>query len=403
MRYYEIKDFLNLKKLKNLEINESQINQICSIISKYDKKSLNNYIDTIVKFIIYDVSFNEISWLDRFDIIKNRLGRDSSSLYSHQIRYGVEMGNKLFNEKNMKCKPSINKYVDEFGCDLGYRKWRERYSLNGNSIEIYMKRFGNDGEFEYLKYLDKRSNSYLNNKKNGRKYDNGLSLSSFINRYGEELGEIKYRERFSWYKDRYCREFYIDKYGDIEGDLKWNEYLKNMSKTSLESYVNRYGEELGKCRFDRHVTIAKYKNSLEYYEEKYGNELGRIKWDEYRNRTIFKKSRYSKISQELFWKIYDELSDDMKKMCYFAEHNTEYFIRDKSSIKFLDFKIGNVVIEFDGSYWHSIDAVKINDILKNEMLFNLGYSLLRIDENEYIKNRKGILERCLMFINENYE
>ena len=36
-------------------------------------------------------------------------------------------------------------------------------------------------------------------------------------------------------------------------------------------------------------------------------------------------------------------------------------------------------------------------------LKSIGYSVLRIKENDYLKNNKETVERCIKFINENYE
>jgi hypothetical protein len=401
---YIINDFIKKEKFSNIQINNNQILEIQKILEVYTKKELKYYIDTIFNFIKYDVEYADLSWLDRILTIKNNLFRDSSSLYSYQIRYGNEYGEKLFNEKNQNTKQTVDMYISKYGEIEGRNRWKSKYSLNGHSKIKYIKKYGNiEGEKLFNEYVDKRSDTYRKNKLNGRVYDNGISLKSYIEKYGDEIGIIKHKERFSWCKYRYSKDYYIEKYGDDKGNDMWKEYLKSMSKTSLNSFIERYGEIEGRNKYEIFVKKIAYTNSLECYINKYGDVEGKIKWDEYTKKTIFKKSKFSKISQKLFWSLYDLLPDDLKVLCYFAEYNSEYFIRGENSIIFLDFKVGNAVIEFDGTYWHQTETAKNRDELKNNIILNKGFRLLRIPENDYICGSDDIMDKCLKFILENYE
>lgn len=107
---------------------------------------------------------------------------------------------------------------------------------------------------------------------------------------------------------------------------------------------------------------------------------------------------YSKISQKIFWALFDRLTFDEQEKTYFKELNDEWFINDDGKFYFVDFKMKNKIIEFDGIYWH----VKTNekDIKRNEVYCKLGYDLLIINEDDLIKNKVNdeLIENCLKFL-----
>ena len=347
IKYGSVDEFMTLKNLKGIELSEYHYEQLTKIIYKYNNYELRNLYQPIKCFIKYDVHDN-IEWIDRIEIIKNKLFRDSSSLYSHVIRYGEEYGTKIFNEKCLRTTMTLKGYIKKHGEIEGRLLWKSKYARVGCSLKLFIEKYGEDeGKKRFFIYVKQRKLKYLENKKNGFKYRNGRTLSEYIKLYGEELGSTKYYKRNNEHSYRFSLNHYILKYGNDEGNIRWEKYKRTMNKCSLEAYIEKYGNTVGKEKYNKRIEFLKYFNSLEYYNQKYGVELGQIKWDEYRNKTIFKKSKYSKISQELFWNIYNKLDVELKKYCYFAELNSEYFFRIKNDIIFSDFKLNNLVIEFD--------------------------------------------------------
>ena len=89
------------------------------------------------------------------------------------------------------------------------------------------------------------------------------------------------------------------------------------------------------------------------------------------------------------------------------ENNIKYtynfFLNNKVICKQYDFKIGNILLEIDGDYWHGGPGVKThhfsasqtqqNDLLKNQLAEELGYKLVRVWESEFKLNPNTILER----------
>ena len=101
------------------------------------------------------------------------------------------------------------------------------------------------------------------------------------------------------------------------------------------------------------------------------------------------KMRLSNIAN---WQrgIYDGLlrpptQPEKKIMCILKELNINYIFqyRPKKYSKIYDFYIPNInlLIEFDGIYWHNLPGAKEKDIEKTEYANTKGYNLLRFNED----------------------
>jgi very-short-patch-repair endonuclease len=187
--------------------------------------------------------------------------------------------------------------------------------------------------------------------------------------------------KYCWRKITNTDEFFILKYGNEWEDEK-KEYWKNISKRGnlgISGFTFRYGKEKGREKY------------LEYWKN------------------IFKtrKVPYSKISQELFWNIYNNLNDLEKKYVYFEELNNEKRIflskeeqsqlYDKMFI-FSDFTYKNKIIEYDGEYWHDKEVDKKRDVI----LKDKGYEVLRISSDDFKRGNinKKVIDKCVRFLNK---
>lgn len=179
--------------------------------------------------------------------------------------------------------------------------------------------------------------------------------------------------------------------------------------TSIEYWLKKgYTEEEAKEKLsERQRTFT-----LEKCIKKYGEEKGLEIWKDrqFRWQLNYKHLNYSKISQELFWSIFNILNDE----CYFAQNNNgkidssgknhEMRIKTKSSSVSVDFYYPktNSIIEFDGDYWHSNTRQFVNkqrDIDRDNSLRNTGYNrILHIKESDYRKNKNEVIQRCVNFL-----
>lgn len=80
----------------------------------------------------------------------------------------------------------------------------------------------------------------------------------------------------------------------------------------------------------------------------------------------------------------------------------EYFIYDydTTKIRFFDFTIlsKKLIIEYDGSYWHSTENAIQNDIIKTSIALKFGFKLLRINSKNSFEINQNLIYK---FIDEN--
>jgi len=361
--------------------------------------------------------------------------------------YGEERGNERFGSlmRSNDLKTSMFKYGQENGT-LRYNEWREKQKGKG-SLEYYISKYGEvEGKLKYEEKNSKLSVSYGSLKKNGYSDDeienirkkhsekSKHTLSNFIKRYGEKEGAVKYddylKRKFNprsvekvmnQYNismeeatkkvsniQRRDLNFYIKKYGEVEGKERFeNANKKRAYANTRDYYVKKYGEIEGNVKYDQVMYNRTNHNRLEYYTSKYGEYEGSVLYNRRIAKMISKFPTFSsKIESEFNQLVFNELSDDLKnnfighpiteKPCFlFSEKYNRYFVPD--------IKIRNVIIEFDGSYWHSLPNVIENDVKKNDAYHTLGFKLLRINEVDFLKDKNYCLQLTLNFIMSNIE
>lgn len=186
-------------------------------------------------------------------------------------------------------------------------------------------------------------------------------------------------------------------------------------KGSRIRFIRKHGEIEGNKRYEEWRKKQKGSLSLQWFKDKHGDELGEAKYNEYWQFNFSQRSQlpYSKISQELFWSIYEKLDEQQRNKTMFAELKREkrlnlnkedkiIFGDDKRVCMFIDFCVSNqIVIEFDGDFWH--EKTKEQDRKKTLIMENKGYKVLRVKECDFKENRELTVNRCLDFIRDNYE
>ena len=357
------KIFNDIDKTKITERHKFEINKLLEV---FNGDKIKNRLKNIHDFIKYNV---DGCWLNRINIIINNLKNDIASDYALEIRYGKENINLVKQELYPKFTHSLEKYINSFGKIDGQKKWAE-YLIKSKTpwgLNSCIEKYGEEeGEKKWVERLSKKVKTQ-SQRKRLHPYKNGRTLVEYQERYGIKDGFQKWLERNRKQKYRFSKDFYIKKYGEIEGNERWFEYKKNMNKTSLNAFVERYGKEIGLIKHNEHL-----------------NKLF--------NSGIF----YSKISQELFWLLYNKLNNSIIK---FAELNGEEIIYANNTTILIDFKCGDKIIEFDGDYWHNKPKQIEKDKLRDDFLINKGYKILRIKESEYLLNKELTVIKCIKFLN----
>lgn len=226
---------------------------------------------------------------------------------------------------------------------------------------------------------------------------------------------------------------FIIKYGESEGvklfrDKKIKEG-KLHSQRSIEYWINKgYTLEESKNK----VSESQNTFSLSKCVEKYGEEEGKKiftkrqnKWQESLLNNGNMKRGYSKISQELFYKLLEIYNITDKNKIKFATHNGEFKLDNSNGgVYIYDFvdMTNKKIIEYNGDMYHANPkkykktdtphpyrknktSLEIWESDKNKLTTakNNGYEVLVIWDSEYRwGNKEKVIKKCLKFLkNEN--
>jgi hypothetical protein len=214
--------------------------------------------------------------------------------------------------------------------------------------------------------------------------------------------------------------FYLERYPNMSLDEATSMAKNKLSENAVISWVKEeYWMKKGHTQEEAKKIISEKQStfSLEKCVEKYGEEDGKKRWLDRQEKWAknYKKTNYSKKSQDLFTTIYPIIKNKYKDI-YFATlnenkqildtgKNHEFRLRLNDRVILPDFYIkdNNKIIEFDGIYWH--DHVRRNkpenkkrEEEKDRELINSGYSILRINEREWEDNPIEVIKKCIDFI-----
>ena len=204
------------------------------------------------------------------------------------------------------------------------------------------------------------------------------------------------------------------------------DFEKRLIPSNIEYWVNKgYSKQEAKKLVSEHQSTF----SLEKCIAKYGEE-GKKRFTERQNKWL--KSLltngnmvigYSKISQELFYKILEIYDISDKDKVYFATHNSEFKLDKKEGgvwlYDFTDVK-NKKIIEFHGDMYHgnpkkynsldnphpfrkNITAQEMwdKDKRKIDVAIEEGFEVLVIWDSEYRwGNKEEIIDRCIDFLNK---
>ncbi len=229
----------------------------------------------------------------------------------------------------------------------------------------------------------------------------------------------------------YCPEFWMKKgFSQEEAKIKAAEVCENNRKkfrekldsgeikkgwnnTTIEYYLKQ-GLSLDEAKLaliDRQKTFT-----LEKCISKYGEEIGREKWKVRQEKwfSSYRKKSYSFTSQELFWKIQEDLSflpDEIAFATFDNGSKTEIVNLNKEARLYLDTRVvlpdfihlpSKKIIEFDGVYYHkNTPENKTRELQRDQDLIRNGYTVLHINEKEYKLFPEEIKNKCKEFLTRN--
>jgi hypothetical protein len=195
----------------------------------------------------------------------------------------------------------------------------------------------------------------------------------------------------------------------LEFSRKVNDSIPDEKRvTNLEYYVNKgcSYEQAKEELIKRQTTF-----SLDKCIEKYGEAEGRKRWLDRQEKWClnYKKNNFSKISQTLFWEIYNRL--DNKEEIYFATlkdglkdnsgKNHEFRLKLENILVLPDFFMKNKskIIEFDGVYYHRNNPEnKKRSLTRDIEIIKEGYAIFHVSEDDFKNNKEKVLKECLTFL-----
>lgn len=341
-------------------------------------------------------------------------------------------GNELIFKLRKKHKP--NKYIyyqiiDCIKCDLKTRelKWK-------SFLPIYLY---NEIKLKYKNLLIK--NHIF-------KIDNYLKKGYTKDEAKNKISEIQ-KERSKKAKKVGVSNNHLKNVGYTE------EEIKNMrvGPNQIKYWIRKgYTEDEAKIEVSNHQSIVskgtirsgtgKYPNQIEYWVgrgytedeakkeiserqrtftmkkciEKYGEIEGRKRWVDRQEKWMnnYKKSNFSKISQELFWKLYEKI--DNKNELYFAtlknDKKDDSGVNNEYRLKLIDgslvmpdffIKDRKKIIEFDGTYYHRKNNENIKrEKIRDNKVRDSGFEIFHVNEYKYKKDPDKIINDCIQFLNK---
>lgn len=317
-------------------------------------------------------------------------------------KYGEEDGLYRWNEHKKKFSRTKQQLIDEHGIDY-YNELREKKITY--SLEACIKKYGEiEGPIKWEERKAKKLKKQKENCINGLcNFGHGRTLDGMQEKYGIDIGYEKWIRRNKRQSYMTSKQRYIDEFGEELG-TKICYDIKNNS--TLDKFISRYGEDIGNEKYKENCRNCSI--TLPKMIEKYGYDLGIKKYNDWYLKVttaILNQSAASKSSQKLFWDIYNTLSDDYQKKCKFHELNEEqkyFFWTDKKCQCYkIDFKCGKYILEFNGVYWHEIRNNQSEyDLTRKNRLENLGYHVDVIRDLDYHKDPNNVLNKIIQTIYE---
>jgi len=181
--------------------------------------------------------------------------------------------------------------------------------------------------------------------------------------------------------NRECNQFLPTGFTSMKlklGDKRYQEYLDNRIKP--------LGEEWFKIKYGKN----EYKKFRDVYREKMKNVA---------ILNLVKNSRSSIAACNFFDELFKlgyqgEYANNVGERCIRLPNNNAL---NKNCI-FLDFVLGDKIIEYDGLYFH--DAV--SDRIRDEYLIKCGFKILRVPHEvaKYKNGMCGQINKCIQFLND---
>ena len=362
------------------KIDKSKIEILDSI--EFDEKHIAKLKDYIKRYIDNDYPLEILR--DQWEDITTKIKpRDGSSLESFVIKYGKEIGTKLFEDKTSRSTVTREDWVQKYGEE----KANELLSLRGASLENFIARHGEKlGQEKWDDYISKRKKVFAQGRKEGR-YES-RDLKWFQEKYGDEKG---YK---IWDNKRKSRSWKISrKYLEsIHGKEKTDEILKKRHTRDLKFFIKKYGEKEGERRYRSKIYRATKNRPGKRYSKWAIAVCNEIK-------TVINDLKYYGEDELILQLTSPQIKKYGQKIIM-----PDLFYRGKIIEFNGDLFHGNPKLFEDTDTPHPYDRTKTAkemqeaDARRYEYYKMKDYKLLVIWENDYNQNKEKVINECLEFL-----
>jgi len=215
----------------------------------------------------------------------------------------------------------------------------------------------------------------------------------------------------------FSKEFYFKQgLSESETEISRKHFVSNalsgrITETQFEYWLEKTkgdAEEAKKLFIERQRTFT-----LEKCIEKYGEIEGRKKWIDRQEKWFsnYRKKSYSFVSQDLFWKLQEELQfnpEEIKFATFDNGKRTESVNINKEARLYLDTRVvlpdfihfpSKKIIEFDGVYYHrNTPENKKREEKRDEDLRRNNYNVFHVNEKDYKDSPNDIILECIKFL-----
>ena len=378
----------------------------------------------------YDPSYSKIFKYNTISYESDSLPKCNICNSDLIVKKSIENGVYIFDIKscsNEKCNSNISSKLDiKWNSYLPIEKYLEVKNKLKSVKRCFSKDFWINKGMTEEESIKKVSEIQSNNSRKFKGKRVGKS-KEFLRKKGLSEEEIRNvclsnRNIEFWVKSGLTEKEAIDKISEMQKhSVSFINYEDRLLPSNIEYWKNRgYSDkesiELVKksqTTFSKEICINKWgeEKGIEIF-----NERNR-KWQKslFENGNL--KCGYSKISQELFFKIKEKLEGNFK----FFKNGGEICFRENGKNYLYDFVDINrkKIIEYNGDQYHA-NPVKYNesdiphpyykkdgltskeiwsnDDNKKKLAIKRGFDVLVIWDSEYKKDKQKILEKCINFL-----